>query len=41
MSCGSMHNVLRFMFPLVITEEELTKGFDILEDAIREANATI
>lgn len=41
MSCGPLHNVCRFMFPLVITEEELTKGFDILEDAIREANAAI
>ena len=40
MSCGPIHNVFRFMFPLVITEEELTRGFDILEDAIREANAT-
>jgi 4-aminobutyrate aminotransferase/(S)-3-amino-2-methylpropionate transaminase len=41
MSCGPLHNVFRFDFPLVITEEELTRGFDILEDAIREVNATI
>ena len=40
MSCGPLHNVFRFMFPLVIKEEELAKGFDIFEDAIREANAT-
>jgi len=40
MSCGPLYNVFRFMFPLVITGEELTKGFDILEDAIREVNAT-
>ena len=40
MSCRPPHNVFRFVFPLVITEEELTRGFDILEDAVREANAT-
>lgn len=41
MSCGVLHNVLRLMFPLVIKEEELTKGLDILENAIREVNKTI
>ena len=41
MACGPPHNVFRCISTLVITEEELTKGFDILEDAIREANATI
>jgi len=41
MSCGSLHNVLRLMFPLVIEEEDLEKGLDILEDAIREANESI
>jgi len=29
------------MFPLVIAEEELTRGFDILEEVKREVNATI
>jgi 4-aminobutyrate aminotransferase-like enzyme len=29
------------MFPLVIKEEELEKGLDILENAIKEANQTI
>jgi len=41
MSCGVLHNVFRFMFPLVITEDELEKGLDILEDAIKEANKAI
>lgn len=41
MSCGPLHNVLRLMFPLVITEEELASGLDILEDAIREVNKAI
>jgi 4-aminobutyrate aminotransferase/(S)-3-amino-2-methylpropionate transaminase len=38
MSCGALKNVLRLMFPLVITEDELNKGLDILENAIRELN---
>lgn len=41
MSCGPLHNVFRFIFPLVIAEEELTRGFDILEEVKREVNATI
>ena len=41
MSCGPLHNVLRLIFPLVIKEEELAKGLDILEDAVREVNKTI
>jgi 4-aminobutyrate aminotransferase/(S)-3-amino-2-methylpropionate transaminase len=41
MSCGSPHNVFRCISTLVITEEELTKGFDILEYAQREVDATI
>jgi len=41
MSCGPLHNVCRFMFPLVITKEELIKGLDILDDVMREVNATI
>lgn len=39
MSCGALRNILRLMFPLVIEEDELSKGLDILEDAIKEANA--
>jgi 4-aminobutyrate aminotransferase/(S)-3-amino-2-methylpropionate transaminase len=41
MSCGAFKNVLRPMPPLVITEEALQKGLDILETAIMEVNATI
>jgi 4-aminobutyrate aminotransferase/(S)-3-amino-2-methylpropionate transaminase len=36
MSCGALKNVLRLMFPLVISEDELNQGLDILEDALRE-----
>lgn len=39
MPCGAMKNILRLMFPLVIEEDELSKGLDILENAIREVNA--
>jgi len=39
MACGSLHNVIRIMFPLVIKEDELNKGLDILESAIKEVNA--
>jgi 4-aminobutyrate aminotransferase/(S)-3-amino-2-methylpropionate transaminase len=41
MSCGALHNTMRLMFPLVIKEDELEKGLDILENAIKEANQTI
>jgi 4-aminobutyrate aminotransferase/(S)-3-amino-2-methylpropionate transaminase len=40
MPCGALKNVLRLMFPLVITEEELNQGVDILENAIRDVNPT-
>lgn len=32
-SCGIYHNVLRHLIPLVITDEELEEGLDILADA--------
>ena len=41
MACGPSHNVIRFMFPLVIKEEDLEKGLDILENAISEVNEGI
>lgn len=31
MSCGVLHNVFRLMFPLLIKEDELERGLDILE----------
>jgi 4-aminobutyrate aminotransferase/(S)-3-amino-2-methylpropionate transaminase len=36
MSCGALHNVFRFMFPLVINENELETGLNIFEDSIKE-----
>ena len=39
MLCGALRNIVRLMFPLVIKEDELSKGLDILEDAIKEVNA--
>ncbi len=41
MSCGVLHNVIRIMPPLVIKEDELEKGLDILGEAIKEVNQTI
>jgi 4-aminobutyrate aminotransferase / (S)-3-amino-2-methylpropionate transaminase / 5-aminovalerate transaminase len=36
-SCGAYHNVLRHLIPLVITDEELDEGLDILGEAVAEA----
>ena len=33
--CGTYKNVIRFMFPLVIKEEEMLSGVDILDNAIK------
>ena len=41
MSCGVSHNVIRLMFPLIIKDDELETGLNILEDAIKEANKQI
>lgn len=35
-SAGTFKNVIRILSPLVITEEQLNKGLDILEDQIRK-----
>lgn len=32
-ACGTFSNVIRFLMPLVITDEELERGLSILEDA--------
>lgn len=37
LSAGTRGNVIRFLMPLVITDEQLDKGFDILEKALEEA----
>jgi 4-aminobutyrate aminotransferase/(S)-3-amino-2-methylpropionate transaminase len=34
---GTHGNVMRFLFPLVITESQLTEGLDVIEGALREA----
>ncbi len=39
MAGGPFHNVLRPLFPLIIEEADLEKGFDILEDAIKAVTA--
>jgi 4-aminobutyrate aminotransferase/(S)-3-amino-2-methylpropionate transaminase len=37
-SCGPYHNVLRHLVPLVITDEELEEGLDVLAEAARRAS---
>jgi 4-aminobutyrate aminotransferase/(S)-3-amino-2-methylpropionate transaminase len=39
-SCGPYHNVLRHLVPLVITDEQLEEGLDILADAAIAARTT-
>jgi 4-aminobutyrate aminotransferase/(S)-3-amino-2-methylpropionate transaminase len=36
-SCGMYHNVLRHLVPLVITDEELEEGLDVLAEAALQA----
>ncbi|MEW6258657.1 MAG: 4-aminobutyrate--2-oxoglutarate transaminase [Thermodesulfobacteriota bacterium] len=37
-SCGNFGNVIRTLMPLVITDEQLEKGFAILEESLVELN---
>jgi 4-aminobutyrate aminotransferase/(S)-3-amino-2-methylpropionate transaminase len=37
-SCGAYHNVLRHLIPLVITDEELDEGIEILSDVAKTAS---
>jgi 4-aminobutyrate aminotransferase/(S)-3-amino-2-methylpropionate transaminase len=37
-SCGIYHNVLRHLLPLVITDEQLEEGLDVLSDAALAAH---
>ena len=37
MSCGAYHNVLRHLIPLVITDEELDEGLEVLTEAVGAA----
>lgn len=34
--CGVYHNVIRILMPLVITDDQLKRGFSILDDSLRE-----
>ena len=38
-TCGIYHNVLRHLVPLVITDEELEEGLDVLADAALAARS--
>jgi 4-aminobutyrate aminotransferase/(S)-3-amino-2-methylpropionate transaminase len=40
LSCGVYHNVIRSLIPLVITDDQLERGFSILEESLRECNIT-
>lgn len=40
LTCGRFSNVIRTLMPLVITEEQLEEGLDILEKAIAEVSRT-
>jgi 4-aminobutyrate aminotransferase / (S)-3-amino-2-methylpropionate transaminase / 5-aminovalerate transaminase len=39
LSCGAFGNVVRFLMPLVITDQQLEKGLQILEESLAEVNA--
>jgi 4-aminobutyrate aminotransferase/(S)-3-amino-2-methylpropionate transaminase len=39
LTCGTYGNVLRFLPPLVIGEELLTEGLDLIESAFEQATA--
>jgi 4-aminobutyrate aminotransferase/(S)-3-amino-2-methylpropionate transaminase len=38
-ACGNFGNVIRTLMPLVITDEQLDRGFEILDAAIQEVSA--
>ena len=40
-NAGSAGNVIRFLAPLCITDEQLEKGFDIFEESIKEAEEAL
>ena len=39
LTCGSEDNVIRFIPPLTVSEDELEQGLDILEQSMQEARA--
>ncbi|HEX2240587.1 MAG TPA: aminotransferase class III-fold pyridoxal phosphate-dependent enzyme, partial [Actinomycetota bacterium] len=40
LKCGTYDNVIRLLAPLVIADEELHRGLDILVEALEWANAS-
>jgi 4-aminobutyrate aminotransferase/(S)-3-amino-2-methylpropionate transaminase len=40
LSCGTYGNVVRILVPLVISDEELERGLDILEEAVGDARGS-
>jgi 4-aminobutyrate aminotransferase-like enzyme len=40
LSCGLYGNVVRLLVPLVVSHEELDRGFEILEEALVAAGST-
>lgn len=40
-ACGECGNVIRFLAPLCITDEQLTRGLDIMEECIKETEAEL
>jgi len=36
--CGPSHNVIRILVPLVITDDQLKKGFSIVEECLKEVS---
>ncbi|MBW1690640.1 MAG: 4-aminobutyrate--2-oxoglutarate transaminase [Deltaproteobacteria bacterium] len=38
LSCGNLHNVIRILMPIVITDEQLDQGMRVLEEAISEVS---
>jgi 4-aminobutyrate aminotransferase/(S)-3-amino-2-methylpropionate transaminase len=41
LSCGNFGNVIRTLMPLTISDDELTRGLDILEEGLAEVNSRI
>lgn len=41
LSCGNFGNCIRVLMPLVITDEELSRGLDIMEEGIREVTKNL
>ena len=40
LAAGTYSNVIRLLPPLVITDDEINEGLDVLEDALRAVDAS-